>query len=381
MSTVRVRTRSDGSTYSQIRFRHEGKQTSESFESHADALRWQKTLDSVGPDKFRQLLAEQLGVAHDTVPLLSIAAESYIAGITGIEEGTRKRYRRFVVNDLMNHFGDIPASSLTDKLVGGWVNWLELERGNAPKTIANKHGFLFAFAAYLVKAGHIPTNPCAETQLPAITPAEMTFLEAEEFAELHSALPEKWRLMIKFMVASGCRWGETTALRVGDVDRARSSVHVQRAWKYTGGERALGKPKTKRSNRHLNLAPDLIAELPLKGRKREEFLFVRENGAPIQITTFYKGVWVPTLAALAADARDPLNGKRPRIHDLRHTCASWMLCAGTPPHVVQRHLGHESITTTVDRYGHFDQRSATAAAAVMASMLPGGKPTGLASVA
>jgi integrase len=58
-----------------------------------------------------------------------------------------------------------------------------------------------------------------------------------------------------------------------------------------------------------------------------------------------------------------------------------MQIGGTPPHVVQAHLGHESLTTTADRYGHFDRRSATAAAAVVASMLPGGKPIGLVAAA
>lgn len=45
-------------------------------------------------------------------------------------------------------------------------------------------------------------------------------------------------------------------------------------------------------------------------------------------------------------------GKRPRIHDLRHTFASWAIRASVPLPVLQRQLGHESIQTTVDRYGH-----------------------------
>lgn len=42
----------------------------------------------------------------------------------------------------------------------------------------------------------------------------------------------------------------------------------------------------------------------------------------------------------------------PRIHDLRHTFASWAIQAGVPLPVIQRQLGHESIQTTVDTYGH-----------------------------
>ena len=53
------------------------------------------------------------------------------------------------------------------------------------------------------------------------------------------------------------------------------------------------------------------------------------------------------------------------MHDLRHTHASWMIAAGTDLFVLQRRLGHESITTTTETYAHLlpDQQAAAAAAA------------------
>ncbi|MFC7305917.1 tyrosine-type recombinase/integrase [Streptomyces monticola] len=44
--------------------------------------------------------------------------------------------------------------------------------------------------------------------------------------------------------------------------------------------------------------------------------------------------------------------KRPRIHDIRHSHASWLVAAKVPLPAIQGWLGHESVTTTVDRYGH-----------------------------
>ena len=41
-----------------------------------------------------------------------------------------------------------------------------------------------------------------------------------------------------------------------------------------------------------------------------------------------------------------------RFHDLRHTHASLLLASNVPVHVVQARMGHESIQTTVDIYGH-----------------------------
>jgi integrase len=39
-------------------------------------------------------------------------------------------------------------------------------------------------------------------------------------------------------------------------------------------------------------------------------------------------------------------------HDLRHTAATIMLSAGTPAVIVSQKIGHSSIATTADIYGH-----------------------------
>jgi integrase len=41
-----------------------------------------------------------------------------------------------------------------------------------------------------------------------------------------------------------------------------------------------------------------------------------------------------------------------RVHDLRHTCASYYLHQDTHPRKVQELLGHASITLTLNTYSH-----------------------------
>ena len=60
----------------------------------------------------------------------------------------------------------------------------------------------------------------------------------------------------------------------------------------------------------------------------------------------------PLLADGTPDPDAPRLTKRPRVHDLRHTHASWMIAAGVDLFVLQRRLGHESITTTTETYAH-----------------------------
>ena len=55
-----------------------------------------------------------------------------------------------------------------------------------------------------------------------------------------------------------------------------------------------------------------------------------------------------------------------RIHDLRHTCAAWLVSAGGALPEVRDLLGHASITMT-ERYAHLVPENVRAAMAVLES--------------
>jgi integrase len=71
------------------------------------------------------------------------------------------------------------------------------------------------------------------------------------------------------------------------------------------------------------------------------------EGGPLHHGNFFNRYWKE--AVKAAGAGVP---KKIRIHDLRHTHASWLLSAGVAPLVVAARLGHSSATTTQNVYGH-----------------------------
>jgi integrase len=49
---------------------------------------------------------------------------------------------------------------------------------------------------------------------------------------------------------------------------------------------------------------------------------------------------------------DKNNLRHIRLHDLRHTCATYLLSIGTPLATVSRKLGHSDIYTTLNTYTH-----------------------------
>lgn len=183
------------------------------------------------------------------------------------------------------------------------------------------------------------------------------------------ALPPRYQLL----AGAGLRWGEAAALEVRDItltgERA-GTVSVTKAWKTGESGPVVGAPKTARSRRTVTLPRALaeriaehIADAPPRPRGPGgvgDLLLTNAAGRPIRNWVFHGHTWGPAL-----DALEEAGALRPRIHDLRHTHASWLIAAGVPLMVIQRRLGHESIKTTSDRYGHLaDDADALAAAAL-----------------
>ncbi|OCB09284.1 hypothetical protein A5717_26290 [Mycolicibacterium porcinum] len=387
MASTRERKKSDGTPYWSVLYRLDGKQTSKSFEGEngeADAEYVKELMNKVGPARALEIL--NLDAPPKAGQTVGQYVRKYIDQLTGIEQSTIDDYNRYLKNDIdavLSYkdtkgddrticLGGLPLEHLGPEDIGEWVRALEQKPGRrgklaSPKTIANKHGFLSgALAAGVPKV--IPSNPCAGRKLPRGDgdDHEPVFLSEEEFKLLHSSTTEYWQLLMEFLVTSQCRWGEAVALRPSDVDRVKCKVRIRRAWKYsTTKGYYLGKPKTKRSKRDIDIDKDLLDRLDYSN----EWLFVNRTGGPIRYAGFKRRVWDK---AVARTELDPI----PTPHDLRHTGASWLLNRGVPISTVSRRLGHESIKVTVDVYGHISDESGQAAAAVFADMFRDADDTG-----
>jgi hypothetical protein len=62
-----------------------------------------------------------------------------------------------------------------------------------------------------------------------------------------------------------------------------------------------------------------------------------------------------------------------RFHDLRHTCATFLIAQGVHPRVVMEILGHSQISLTMNTYGHVLPETQREATTKVADLF--GKPT------
>ena len=369
MASIRPRERKDGSYTYAVLFTIDGRQTSVPFSDEAEAEKFRTLVNAVGGK--RAMDAWGINDTPKAKPQSGQTVADYldrhIKGLSGVERKTISEYTRYLSNDIAPVLGAIPLARLTREDVAQWVNAMR-DAGAAGGTIQNKSGFLSGALNRAVESGQLAANPCIGVRLPRTEEKEMVFLSHEEYQILKAAFSDRYKPLVEFLVASGCRASEALALKPSDVDRAEGTVRITRAWKKDSGSYYLGPPKTKKSVRTINVPIEgVLDQLDYS----HEWLFTGSNGGPVRLYSWRSNVWVKTRAK-AMNPTDPDTQaltKSPRIHDLRHTCASWMIAANVPLPVIQAHLGHESIKTTVDLYGHLDRKSAQTASDAMAAAL------------
>jgi integrase len=260
-----------------------------------------------------------------------------------------------------------------------WV--LDRQTHVSGKTLKNLHGLLHGILAGAVEAGHLQANPARGVRLPRADDherREMAFLTQGEFWMIADELADHWRPYFVLLAGTGMRLGEMMALTVGDIDLVSRPpvVRITKAQRYTAGRGfETGPTKTRRSRRTIALDETALEALrPHLARPADAPLVVQPNGRTVYPTNLYARIWRPAVKRAQGKGLT----KNPRIHDLRHTHASWLIAQGLPLPVIQSRLGHEKVTTTVDTYGHLlpdlhvQAALATTRALERPSALPGG---------
>lgn len=402
MASIVERPKKSGDITYQVRWRESGVQT-ENFTDKTAAEKF-KTLVNAHDQHWPPGWVRGKGFVEepehpDDVPLLDYAYR-YVDKLTGIDVRTREDYRReirihFALIQHTQHSRLVVPATIANLVQDDVSDWVRLEEEGEPappgstrkwarmpadpKSIRNRHGLLYCIVQAAVDASTPlrTTNCCKKTRLPRVDDeivGEMTFLEQEEYARVAAEIRDPdARDLADWLVGTGMRWGEASALQVRDchLTAARPYVDVQRAWKKAekGSAEAfyLGPPKTKKARRRIVLTTDqaTVVRRQTAGMAPEAFVFRAAQGGCWRHSNFYNRKWLPAVQAAVAKGLP----KRPRIHDLRHTHVAWLIAGRIPLPAIQLRLGHESIQTTIDRYGHLvDDLADDVLAAVEAAM-------------
>jgi integrase len=288
-------------------------------------------------------------------------------------------------------FADIPIQKLRPSHVEHYYATV----GLSPSAVANHHTVLHRALRKAVKERVITTNPAGDIDRKPQKRRRQrnvdarvncwTAAEARTFIETAKKAGSQQAALFALALDSGMRKGELCGLRWSDVDLDAGRVRVvQQLWR-PGFEPKFG-PTKSGLERDITLAPETVAllkahkkhqaTLKMKNRlsyREHGLVFAKEwgdttnrrdmLGLPIQANHFGARMFAPLVKAAGVRKITP--------HGMRHTCATLLLLAGEPVHVVAARLGHSDVSITWGVYAHALPDAQKASAAKLSGVLYG----------
>jgi integrase len=225
-----------------------------------------------------------------------------------------------------------------------------------------------------LKLRRVPENPARLTDAVRFRPnigKPLSADQARRLIEVSKLNEDRFADAWVVMISLGLRRGELAGLKPADVDLGAGVVHIRRSlgrlkmpgekhgrWieketKTQGSERSLALPK---------IASEALCrqmERRAKDAPRCEYLFFTETGGPV-----HGGVLTDSLQKACDAAKVP----RVRVHDLRHSCGTFLGSQGVALTVIMSILGHTQ-TATAKRYIHTTAEVQAASLAKVADVL------------
>ncbi|WP_196814653.1 site-specific integrase [Nocardia sp. BMG111209] len=234
----------------------------------------------------------------------------------------------------------------------------QLTLGKSISTIWHIRVVLSAVLTRAMREELVMRNVARLVELPSVTARVITPWSLEEAARfLTASQTHKYSIVYVLLLVYGMRRGEVLGLRWSDIDWERNQIHVRQQLIEVKTQLMTGPVKTKAGNRTLPLLP-AIRDLLSRHQAATEFIAPKHSlGDLIFLTSGGLPIRPGTLTVNFNRLCDRAGLRRIRLHDLRHTAATFLKNAGVPARDTQLILGHASVLTTQEIYQHGDSEA------------------------
>jgi integrase len=245
----------------------------------------------------------------------------------------------------------------------------------SPTTVRYAYTVLRIALGEALRSKRVVRNVALEIRAPRAAAPERTPLTLPQVGTfLRSVGGDRLATLYMTAIGLGLRQGELLGLRWSDVNLDAGTLTIRHTRNSRTG--ALAEPKTERSRRTLRLGGELTSALREHRRRQVEERLAAgsrwRDGDYVFATPLGQSLDAANVTHRFHAALSAAGLPRQRFHDLRHCCATLRLEQGEELAVVSRILGHASITTTANVYGHLtDAMLGRAAIGPMSSSLDG----------
>ncbi len=287
---------------------------------------------------------------------------------------TRGHYKH-TTSYIIKHLGAIILPELRANHIERMYRDLRASKKLHENTIHHIHKTLRSMLNTAIRWDYIDISPMAKVMGPKKKKPQLEFWEVADIQRGLMAIAGTTIFYhVKVSLYTGLRLGEVCGLREEDINFAQGYFVVNRTMQAIGGEVIIKDPKTDKSRRRIPMNAYVsalfqsriqeIRENRMRFRDKYDeswlgYLSVFETGQ-IQSDQYVGRKWRKLMKVLNEDPNtgityersDPRYLKPIRFHDLRHSCASWLLYIGADLKEVQEILGHSSYAMTADTYAH-----------------------------
>lgn len=317
----------------------------------------------------RQLLRQLIGLQEcgtltmPTRTTLATWADRWLTMIEPDRRPTTMATYRYALGPMLGLLGGTRLDRLSPDVLAYAFAQIR-QQGKGSRRVKQTYRVLHTCLEQATRLGVISANPLARVDPPRYEAKERPCLTADETRRLIDTCVTDggwYGPMLLFMLSTGLRRGECTALTWADVDLTKRVVTVDKAVAFVKNRPILQGTKTRAGRRVVSL-PDL-AVMALEMLPRPLDLAVR---------IFVSGTGTTPLPSNVRMALhrvcDRAGVRRIPPHALRHTHISLLLAAGVDVLTVARRVGHARTSITLDVYGHVVRPDSSAAAAFDATI-------------
>lgn len=266
-----------------------------------------------------------------------------------IKESTLETKNNIFEKHIFPYFKDKLVSEITDDDIAEWQTLKKNETMPNGKHFSN--AFLRTMQSqfnsiinYAHSKGYLSINPLADIKNMGIKDKRVEFWTAEEyerFAYQAMNYPEFY-YAYEVLYWCGLREGEMLALTLRDINFTQSTISVTKTYQHIHGRDIISTPKTPSSVRNVSIPSFLCDEL------KEYVNLLYEPGLDDRLFKITKSSLTKNFHTLSEVAGLP----RITIHGLRHSHVSLLISKKYDIFEVSKRIGHKSIKTTQDIYGH-----------------------------
>ena len=264
---------------------------------------------------------------------------------TRLKERSIMTKRTLIETKIIPYFGEKSMNEITAVDIIKWQNLL-MKQEYSPTYLRMIQNQLTALFNHAERFYDLRDNPCKKVDKMGRSNAkELNFWtkdEYEVFLETFSEGDEMYRLIFQMLFWLGCRIGEALALTSSDIDLEKATISVTKTYYRRNKTDYITSPKTESSNRKITIPKFLQGEIK-EYLDRQYELAPDERIFPITDRAVQKKMKQKT---------EETNLNPIRVHDLRHSHIALLIEKGLQPLVIAQRVGHDSVNTTMNIYGH-----------------------------